>query len=143
MSDLKLFLKSNQEQRENVKYAVTETIKDGDGKAVEWELRHLTQDEVDEIRASCTREVPDNIKKGSYRQKTDSNKLMCKMLTASVVYPDLNNKELQDSYGVYTPEELLKKLVYSPGEYNSFGEFFNKMNNFNKSFDEEVELAKN
>ena len=38
------------------------------------------------------------------------------MVAASVVYPDLDNAELQDSYGVKRPEELLLEMVDDPGE---------------------------
>ncbi len=140
---LELFLQENQEQAKNVKYAATETIKDKKGKPVEWEFRQITQDEVTELRKLCTREVPDNIRKGAYREKVDSARLTNMLITATVVYPDLTDVKLQDSYGVKSAEDLLKKLVYKPGEYNALAEFFNQNNGFTKSFDEEVEEAKN
>ena len=44
-----------------------------------------------------------------------------KMAVAATVYPDLNNAELQDSYGVKTPEQLLKKMLY-PQEFDRYAQ---------------------
>ena len=40
------------------------------------------------------------------------------MMVASIVEPNLNDKTLQDSYGVMTPEDLLTEMIDNPGEYN-------------------------
>ena len=66
-----------------------------------------------------------------------------KMIAASVVMPDLYDKELQDSYGVTTPEELLLAMVDNPGEYNDLASFVQKFQGFNVSFEEKVDKAKN
>ena len=65
------------------------------------------------------------------------------MMVASVVYPNLNDKDLQDSYGVMTPEDLLTEMVDNPGEYNAFGKFINEYNGFTEGLNEKVEKAKN
>lgn len=142
---LKLFLKENQEQPKNVMYAATETLKDEAGKPLEWEFRIVTQDEIEANRKMCTKTVPDNINKGQYREITDNIQLTAKLLALSVVQPDLNNKELQDSYGVFSPEDLIRKLVYKPGEYLKLTAFYNEINGFTSpsAFNEDVETAKN
>ncbi len=65
------------------------------------------------------------------------------MLCACIVEPNLYDKELQDSYGVMTPEELLKEMIDDPGEYQDFASFVQDYNGFNTSFEEKVEEAKN
>ena len=65
------------------------------------------------------------------------------MIAASVVMPDLLNAELQDSYGVKEPEDLLLAMVDDPGEYNDLAAFVQKFQGFNVSFEERVEEAKN
>jgi len=65
------------------------------------------------------------------------------MIAASVVVPDLYDKELQDSYGVATPEELLLAMVDEPGEYNELAAFVQKFQGFDVSFHDKVEEAKN
>ena len=65
------------------------------------------------------------------------------MIVASVVEPNLNNKDLQDSYGVMTPEDLIKEMIDDPGEYNDFASFIQNFNSFTTTLDEKVEEAKN
>ena len=65
------------------------------------------------------------------------------MIAASVVVPDLYDAELQDSYGVSTPEDLLVALVDDPGEYNDLAAFVQKFNGFDATLDDKVEEAKN
>ena len=71
-----------------------------------------------------------------------TSKYIAKLLAASVVEPNLNDKELQDSYGAMTPEELIKEMVDDPGEYADFSAFVQKYNGFT-SMDDKVEDAKN
>ena len=78
-----------------------------------------------------------------FRNKINSTKLLQKMMVASVVFPNLNDKDLQDSYGVMTPEELITEMVDDPGEYNNFGKYLNELNGFNEGINEKVEEAKN
>ena len=68
---------------------------------------------------------------------------MAKMIVASTVVPDLYNKELQDSYGVMSPEDLVMELVDDPGEYSTLGEWVQKMQGFDKTLDDKVAEAKN
>ena len=59
-----------------------------------------------------------------------------------MVVPDLNNKDLQDSYGVMTAEELLLEMVNDPAEYTDLAVFVQNISGF-KTMQEEVEEAKN
>ena len=68
---------------------------------------------------------------------------MDKLIVASTVYPDLYDKELQDSYGVMTPEELLYALVDNPGEYQDLNVWVQQYQGFAKSLDDKVDEAKN
>ena len=70
-------------------------------------------------------------------------KYIAKMIATSVVEPNLNNKDLQDSYGVMTPEELIKEMIDNPGEYNNFARFIQEYNGFDETLNEKVEKAKN
>ena len=88
-------------------------------------------------------DVPVKGKPNMYRPKLDTSKYIAKMLCACIVDPNLYDKELQDSYGVMTPEELLKEMIDDPGEYQDFASFVQDYNGFNTSFEEKVEEAKN
>lgn len=142
MSKFSKFMKANKIVKENEMYPVTKSLCDEEGKPIKWEFRHISSAENEKIRESCTFEVPTG-KANIYRQKVDSGKYIKKMIIASVVTPDLYDAELQDSYSVKTPEDLLMEMVDNPGEYNDLAAFVQKMQGFDISFDEKVEEAKN
>ena len=143
MSKFIKFMKSNKIEKKNGFYAPTRSLCDENGKPLEWEFRHITSKENDGLRDDCTIEVPVTGKPNMFRPKVQSSKYMQKMVAASVVVPDLYDKELQDSYGVTTPEELLLAMVDDPGEYNDLLSFVQKFQGFNVSFNDKVEEAKN
>lgn len=143
MSNLTLFLKKNKKVKENIKYAATKSLCNADGKPLEWEIKALSTKENDNIRDDCMIEIPIKGKPGQFRYKMNTSRYIAKMICASVVYPDLMNAELQDSYGVKTPEELLMEMVDDPGEYNDFAAFIQNFNGFDTSMEEKVEDAKN
>ncbi len=87
--------------------------------------------------------MPVTGKPNMYRPKLKSSLYIQKMIVASIVTPDMYNAELQDSYGVKTPEDLLMAMVDDPGEYNDLAAFVQKFQGFNVSFDDKVNEAKN
>ncbi len=143
MSEFSRFMKANKKEKENERYAPTESLCDENGKPLEWEFRHITSTENEEIREKCTIDVQVTGKPNVFRPKLKSSEYVKKMVAASVVYPDLDNAELQDSYGVKRPEELLLAMVDDPGEYNRLCDFVQKFQGFNASFEDKVEEAKN
>lgn len=49
-----------------------------------------------------------------FRQKLKTSQYLAEMIVASTVVPNLYNKELQESYEVKTPVDLLYALVDDP-----------------------------
>ena len=143
MSKFSKFMKANKIEKKNEMYAATKSLCDENGKPLEWEFRHITSKENEGLRDDCTIDVPITGKPNLFRPKTQSSKYIQKMIAASVVMPDLYDKELQDSYGVTTPEELLLAMVDDPGEYNDLLSFVQKFQGFNVSFNDKVDEAKN
>ena len=142
MSDFSIFMAGNVTADENVKYVATKRIKDKDGKAAEWELKAVGSDVDEAIRKECTKKVPIVGKRGQYTQETDTDKYIGKLCVASTVYPNLNNAELQDSYGVKTADDLLKKMLL-PGEYTEYKTKVMEVNGYDMSMEDKVEEAKN
>lgn len=143
MSKFAKFMKANKKQRENVFVRATETLIDPDtNKPLEWELRALDTKEAQRLQDECTIEIPIG-RGGQYRTKLNTQKYVAKLLCASIVYPDLYDKELQDSYGVATPEELIKEMIDDVGEYNALVDFVQKYNHLDKTLNEKIEEAKN
>ena len=97
MTNMEVFLKQNAVQKENKKVAVSERFKDEDGKVVEWEIRPLTAQEDQILREANTEIKELKVKKGQLFPQLDSNKYSAMLIAACVVYPDLQNQELQDS----------------------------------------------
>ena len=143
MSNFSQFMKQNKVKKENVEYVATKSLIDQNGEPLIWTLKPLTTKENDAIRDDCTKEVPIPGKSNVFRQKLNTSKYIAKMICASVVEPNLNDKELQDSYGVMGTEELLKERVDDPGEYADLALFIQEFNGFTANMDEKVAEAKN
>lgn len=143
MSSFSQFMRSNKKVKENVTYAVTKSIVDENGNPVPWTLRPISSKLNEELRGECTTEIPISGKRGMYRQKVNVEKYIQKLLVASCVEPDLYNEELQQSYGVQTPEDLLLAMVDAPGEYSDFVEFVQKYNGFDTSLEDKITEVKN
>lgn len=143
MGDLSRFLKKNKVTKANLKIVATRSLVDEVGKPLLWEVRPLTTKEDNSIRDECTMDIPVTGKPGLYRQKLNTNKYLAKMATSSTVYPNLNDKELQDSYGVMGAEQLLLEMIDDPGEYNEFMGRLQQFHGFTESFQEKVDEAKN
>ena len=136
-------MKANKVAKTNEMFAPTTSLVDENGKPLEWEFRHITSKENDALREACTVEVPVTGKPNLFRPKTNTSQYVAKMIVAATVMPDLYDKELQDSYGVMTPEELLYALVDNAGEYQELTVWMQKFQGFTKSFDDKVDEAKN
>lgn len=143
MSNFSRFMKANKILKENTTYAATKSLLDEDGKPLLWTIKPLTSKDNEEIRESCTIDVPITGKPGAFRPKLNTTKYLARMICASVVEPNLYDAELQDSYDVKTPEDLVMAMVDDPGEYQDFIAFIQKFNGFTESMDELVEEAKN
>ncbi|HHT04541.1 MAG TPA: hypothetical protein GX005_09525 [Bacteroidales bacterium] len=143
MSNLSLFLKKNKKFKENTTFAATKSLMDDKGNPLDWVIKPLSTKENETIRESCTLEVQVKGKPNMFRPKINTNLYIAKMIAASVVEPNLYNAELQDSYGVKTPDDLLKEMIDDPGEYNDFAAFVQQFNGFNTTLDDKVEEAKN
>jgi hypothetical protein len=143
MSNLSRFLKTNKVKKENTTFPATKSLLDEEGNPLKWQIKPLTTRENEDIREACTMEVPVKGKPNMFRPKLNTSAYLAKMMVASVAEPNLYDAELQDSYGVKTPEDLLKEMIDDPGEYNDLAAFIQKFNGFNTTLDDKVEEAKN
>lgn len=143
MSKFSRFMKANKQAKTNQNYAPTTTLTDENGKPLEWEFRPITSKENEALRDACTIEVQVTGKPNMFRPKLNTSQYLAKMIVAATVVPDLYDAELQDSYGVKTPEELLYAMVDNAGEYQELTVWMQKYQGFTKTFDEKVEEAKN
>lgn len=142
MSNFSKFMKANKIQKQNVMHPVTKSLMDENGEPLLWEIKPLTTKENEAIRESCTIDVPVKGKPNQYRPKVDMNKYQTKLMCTAIVSPDLNNAELQNSYGVMCAEDLIKEMVDDPAEYTDLMVFIQQLSGF-KALQEDVDEAKN
>ena len=143
MSNFSRFMKANKKAKENGFYAPTVSLCDEDGNPLQFEFKPISSKENEQIREDCIIDVPITGKPNMYRPKLNTSKYLSKMIVKSCVMPDLYDAELQDSYGVKTPEDLLFAMVDDAGEYQDLCVWLQKFQGFTKTLDEKVEEAKN
>lgn len=142
MSDFMAFMAQNKIKRENVKFVASKSFVDKNGKPLEWELKPIDNKEDEALRKMCTRQVKVPGKPNMVRPEMDSNQYIGKLAAACTVFPDLKNKDLQDSYHVMGDDELLKVML-SPGEYAEYCNKVSEVNDFDVDLSDKVEEAKN
>ena len=140
--NLSAFLAENALAVENVKFAASKRFMGDDGKPMLWEIKTITGTEYEALRKSCAKRVPFPGKKNQYQKETDYDMYLGKLAVACTVFPDLNNKELQDSYKVMGADALLKTML-TPGEYADYVQKVQEVCGFDTSLQDEVDEAKN
>ncbi len=133
MSEFSRFMRSCKIVKPNEKYAATKSLTDENGEPLLWEFRRISSKEnallQEEVMAA------DNI-------RGKSSEYLHRLIARAAVFPNLYDKELQDSYGARTPEELLYALVDDPGEYAELALFIQKLQGL-MPLSERIDNAKN
>lgn len=140
--NLSAFLAKNALKVENIKFIASKRFLDEKKQPIEWEMKTITGTEDEALRKSCAKRVPVPGKKNQYQRETDYDMYLGKLAVACTVFPNLNDKELQDSYGVMGGEALLKTML-TPGEYADYLTKIQEVCGFETSFQDEVDEAKN
>lgn len=141
MSNLSRFLSKNKIKKENVKHAPSKAFVDENGKPLDFEFRPISSKKNDAMRDKHTEEVPVIGKPNVFRSKLNTSAYINELIAESIVYPDLYNKELQDSYGVKTPGDLLYAMIDEPGEYQELSAWVQEYHGFDLG--DKTEQAKN
>ena len=77
-----------------------------------------------------------------FQSEMNHDKYLGKLAARCTVYPNLNDAELQNSYGIMGADELLKEMLTS-GEYANYLEKVQETNGFDTTTQDLVEQAKN
>lgn len=132
---LTAFLKDNVANPfEEVEFVVSDRFKDDEG-PVAWKLRAMSPDNA--LLASDRATVM-NGRQSDFKTSTYFKNVVAE----TVVYPNLRDKELQDSYGVMDPGQLLNKMLNS-AEFNILLEKCLEINGLNKTFEDLKTEVKN
>lgn len=130
------FLRENAESRETYRDVVVSTrFRGSDGNPMPFRLRALSGEELQQIQDSAV------IRAG----KTSAFRMAVwyrNLLVASVETPNLNNAELQNSYGVMSPADLLNAML-TGGEYNKLVREAVSFQGLDEDYRELVDDAKN
>ena len=140
MKDLKFFLKQNTIPVENQEVEVSKRFKDDAGNTVKFELKPISNEMDDAIRKQNTRQVKKA--KGVIVPELDQQKYFVDLVLKSLVYPDLDDKELQDSWGVMDSRELINAMLL-PGEYTALLQEVQKINGWDLNVEDIKDEVKN
>lgn len=114
---LSAFMAQNAKKVDNRKLTVSHRFTDENGKAMEWEIACITAAENQKIRKDSLRNIPVSSKRGQYTQDFDTAQYQAKLAARCVVFPNLNDVALQESYGVMGAEALISSML-TPGEFD-------------------------
>lgn len=114
---LSAFMAQNAKKVDNRRIAVSHRFTDESGAPIEWELSCITASENQKIRKDSMRNIPMKGKRGQYTQDFDAAQYQAKLASRCVVFPDLNDASLQESYGVMGAEALISTML-TPGEFD-------------------------
>ena len=140
MKDLKFFLKQNTIPVENQEVEVSKRFKDDAGNTVKFEIKSISNEMDDTLRKQNTRQVKKA--KGVVVPELDQQKYFVDLVLKSLVYPDLDDKELQDSWGVMDSRELINAMLL-PGEYTALLQEVQKINGWDLNVEDIKDEVKN
>lgn len=114
---LSAFMAQNVKKVDNRRIALSNRFADENGRAIEWEIACITAAENQKLRRDCLRSVPVTGKRGQYTQEMDTALYQAKLAARCVVFPNLNDTALLDSYGVLGAEQLIGTML-TPAEFD-------------------------
>jgi len=134
------FLKQNTIPVENQEVEVSKRFKDDAGNTVKFEIKSISNEMDDALRKQNTRQVKKA--KGVIVPELDQQKYFVDLVLKSLVYPDLDDKELQDSWGVMDSRELINAMLL-PGEYTALLQEVQKINGWDLNVEDIKDEVKN
>ncbi len=133
MSSLKAFL--NPIKTENKEIVISDRFQEN-GKPVPFIIRPLSQTENEKLIRKHTKKD----KKGN--ETMDRVAYNQELVSSAVVFPDLENAELQNAYGVLGATKLLTTMLYV-GEFALLLQEVQEISGLARDINEEIEEAKN
>lgn len=136
---LKAFLRENVQAVEPAEVLVSKRFKGEDDQPMLWKVSCISVDDDNVLRKECTKTTRKNKKTSA---EFDYPTYLLRLAVKCVQFPDLNDAELQNSYGVMCAEDLLSTMLL-PGEMNDLNQAVSAVNGFDNSFEDLVDEAKN
>lgn len=139
--NLSAFLKQNVEVVNETEYVASKRIKDANGEPVAWKIKTLATDETEKMRKKYTKRITDRITRQS-EERFDTTAYNEELLSKVITYPNLYDAELQDSWGVTEPVDLVKVML-TPGEYADLLAAATEAQGFDVGMEDKVKEVKN
>jgi hypothetical protein len=107
-----------------------------------FKVKALTADEITELRKDATT-ITFNKRTHAKDTQVDQERYSDAMISKAVITPNLNNAELQESWGrVADPAGTLRAMLYA-GEYKAISDAISELSGLNQdNLDDEVEEVK-
>ena len=144
MTNLAAFFAHNKKKNGNIKRAVSKNFVDEQGKSIEWEFAPVSPERDSELKSESTKRslITQGKRKGQYNTDFDHFKYQRLLTVESIVFPNLNDKELQDSYKAMGADALLGKML-TIGEIADASAAAQEANGYEADLEDLVEEVKN
>ena len=122
--DLKYFMRSN--EPEIITAPGPDSFKDEDGNVIQFEIKKLTQEEINRIINAYRKRSMATDKKGNpliamgevvWKTEKDNARATRHMIAEALVYPDIKDPELMKYYNCNDVSEMALKVFSSADEY--------------------------
>ncbi|SDT26023.1 Phage XkdN-like tail assembly chaperone protein, TAC [Paenibacillaceae bacterium GAS479] len=137
---MKLFFAQNAVQSEPQEVLVSDRFLDESGHPAAWKLRAISEELNEELRAASMKRTKGKGSQGM--PELDYNAYLGRMVAACIVYPDLNDAELQQSYGVRGSASVVRKMLLA-GEFANLAAKVQEINGFDRDVSELSDEVKN
>lgn len=132
---LKSFFKENNLKIEKVDYVASDRFKDEkSGNPIVWEIKILSNKEIEKLTKEHTKIKFINHKKV---EELDQEAFGKDLLVKCILYPNLHDSELQDSYGLMDAYELLEELL-TAGELGALAQKVNELHSYAENRVDEI-----
>lgn len=139
--NLSAFLKQNVEVVNETEYVASKRIKDANGEPIAWKIKTLATDETEKMRKKYTKRITDRITRQT-EERFDMTSYNEELLSKAITYPNLYDAELQDSWGVTEPVDLVKAML-TPGEYADLLAAATEAQGYDVGMEDKVKEVKN
>lgn len=134
------FLKKNAVQKTEVEAVISDRFQEN-GAPVPWRIRVLNQKEMGLMARRCSKRIIDAETKRE-RIETDNDAFIRCLIEECVVYPNLKDAALQDSYGAMGAAELAE-IMLLPGEYAELVKIITQAQGIDSGMADKVKTVKN
>ncbi|VUZ28536.1 Uncharacterised protein [Acetobacterium wieringae] len=138
--NLKAFMVKNRAVKEPTKYPASADFVDENGEPMEWVLRPVPPEKNDQLVGDSM--IADFDAKGNPIMKFKESLYRKNLIVESVIFPNLNNAELQDFYKVKEPGDLVNAML-NINEYKQLVDKIQEINGFKVNIDKKAKEVKN